>query len=181
MEEVYSKIKELRVKQNMTLKELAEKTGLSLSFISQVERGATSLSITSLQKIAMALEVNMNYFFEEEVRAENYVLRKNERHEFTTNFGSQIYTRLAGSFGNRKLEPLLVTLPPKIKEEQQYSHNGEEFYYVLEGEVIFYLNNEKHHLYVGDTIHFPSSVEHQWENPLETNSTVISIVIPIIF
>ncbi|MDI7740383.1 helix-turn-helix domain-containing protein [Lysinibacillus fusiformis] len=181
MEEVYSKIKELRVKQNMTLKDLAEKTGLSLSFISQVERGATSLSITSLQKIAVALDVSMNYFFEEDVPAEKYVVRKNERHQFKTNLGSQIYTRLAGSFGNRKLEPLLVTLPPKIKEDQKYSHNGEEFYYVIEGEVIFYVNDEKHHLHVGDTIHFPSSLQHQWENPLEINSSVISIVIPIIF
>jgi transcriptional regulator with XRE-family HTH domain len=181
MDEIHNKIKALRRDRNLTLKDLSEQTGLSLSFLSQIERGASSLSITSLKKISDALEIHINHFFEEENEHQNYVVRSNEHHNFTTSSGSQLYTRLTGTFNNRKLEPMKVLLPPKMKEEYSYSHNGEEFYYVLQGEVIFYLNDDRYHLYEGDTIHFPSSIIHQWENPLSTNSIVISIVTPLIF
>lgn len=181
MEDIHLKIKSLRQDQGLTLKDLSEQTGLSLSFLSQIERGASSLSITSLKKISDALNIHMNYFFLEESDHSNYVVRKEERHSFTSNLGSQVYTRLSGTFPGRKLEPLLVRLPPKMKEDHPYSHNGEEFYFVLEGEVVFYINKEKFHLYEGDTIHFPSSLSHQWGNPLDTESVVLSVVTPIIF
>jgi len=181
MDEIYNKIKALRLDRGFTLKELSEQTGLSLSFLSQIERGASSLSITSLKKISDALEIHINYFFEEENKNHNYVVRSNDHHSFTTSSGSQEYIRLTGTFGNRKLEPMKVILPPKMKEEHSYSHNGEEFYYVLQGEVIFYLNEEMYRLYEGDTLHFPSSLVHQWENPLSTNSIVLGIVTPLIF
>ena len=181
VDDIHLKIKALRQENNLTLKDLSEQTGLSLSFLSQIERGASSLSITSLKKISEALNIHINYFFMDEDDQPNFVVRKNERHSFSTKLGSQLYDRLSGTFPGRKLEPLFVTLPPHMNEEHPYSHNGEEFYFVLEGEVIFYINNEKFHLYEGDTIHFPSSVSHQWGNPLPTESTVLSIVTPIIF
>ncbi|REB08568.1 XRE family transcriptional regulator [Sporosarcina sp. BI001-red] len=181
MEEIHNRIKSLRVERNLTLKEMSDQTGLSLSFLSQIERGTSSLSISSLKKISDALGIHINYFFEEEQETQTFVMRADDHHSFTTTKGSQIYSRLTGTFNNRRLEPLKVTLPPRMHEEHPYSHSGEEFYYVLDGEVIFYLNNEKHHLYEGDTIHFPSSLIHQWENPLETESSVLSIVTPIIF
>lgn len=181
MEEIHNKIKNLRLERNLTLKELSEQTGLSLSFLSQIERGASSLSITSLKKISDALGIHINYFFVDEHEQQTFVVRAHEHHPFTTSSGSQVYSRLTGTFNNRKLEPLKVTLPPHMHEEHSYSHNGEEFYYVLQGEVIFYLNHEKYHLYEGDTIHFPSSLIHQWENPLSSESIVLSIVTPIIF
>jgi len=181
MDEIHIKIKALRQERNLTLKDMSEVTGLSLSFLSQIERGASSLSITSLKKISDALGVHINYFFLEENTQEHYVVRANEHHSFTTSSGSQVYTRLTGTFNNRKLEPLKVVLPPHMHEQHPYSHNGEEFYYVLKGEVIFYLNEEKFHLFEGDTIHYPSSLIHQWENPLSSESIVLSIVTPIIF
>ncbi|MCM3756151.1 cupin domain-containing protein [Sporosarcina aquimarina] len=181
MEEIHNRIKSLRVERNYTLKEMSDQTGLSLSFLSQIERGASSLSISSLKKISDALDIHINYFFEDEQEIQTFVVRGDDHHSFSTTKGSQIYSRLTGKFNNRQLEPLKVTLPPRMHEEHPHSHSGEEFYYVLDGEVIFYLNKERHHLYQGDTIHFPSSLIHQWENPLETESTVLSIVTPIIF
>ena len=181
MEDIHLKIKALRQELNMTLKDLSEETGLSLSFLSQIERGASSLSITSLKKISDALNIHINYFFLEENDHQNFVVRKENRHSFSTNLGSQMYTRLSGTFPGRKLEPLIVTLPPHMNENHPYSHNGEELYFILKGEVIFYLNQEKFHLYEGDTIHFPSSISHQLENPLPTESVVLSVVTHIIF
>lgn len=181
MEDIHNRIKAIRQERGLTLKEMSEQTGLSLSFLSQIERGASSLSISSLKKISDALGIHINYFFQEEEEHRDFVVRAADHHPFTTTTGSQVYSRLTGKFSNRRLEPLKVTLPPRMHEEHPYSHSGEEFYYVLKGEVVFYLNNEKHHLYEGDTIHFPSSMIHQWENPLETESVVLSVVTPIIF
>lgn len=62
MENIYERIRSLRVSMNMTLKDLSEKTGLSVSFLSQVERGNSSLAITSLQKIADVFKVSMSSF-----------------------------------------------------------------------------------------------------------------------
>jgi len=62
--EIADKIRDLRKEKGLTLKDLSTKTGLSVSFLSQVENGASSLAITSLKKIAEAFDVTMNYFFD---------------------------------------------------------------------------------------------------------------------
>ncbi|WP_197249584.1 helix-turn-helix domain-containing protein [Cytobacillus firmus] len=68
MDEIYKKIKDLRLQNGYTLKELSERTDLSISFLSQVERGTTSLAITSLKKIANVLNVKISEFFEYDKR-----------------------------------------------------------------------------------------------------------------
>ncbi|WP_342513571.1 cupin domain-containing protein [Sporosarcina sp. FSL K6-1522] len=181
MEDIHKKIKALRLENNLTLKELSEETGLSLSFLSQIERGASSLSITSLKKLADALGVSMIHFFEEEKVNHSYLTRKADQKVFKMNGGEQLYTRLAGTFYDRKLEPVKVVLPPNWKEEHSYSHAGEEFFYILEGEVIFHLNKGRYHLVEGDTIHFPSELLHTWENPTSKITTILSITTPLIF
>jgi transcriptional regulator with XRE-family HTH domain len=181
MEDIFKKIKALRLQNNLTLKELSEKTGLSLSFLSQIERGASSLSITSLKKLADALGVSMIFFFEEEKGKKNYVLRKGDQKIFKMNGGEQRYARLSGTFNDRKLEPMKIVLPPYMKEEHSYSHPGEEFYYILQGEVIFHLNEVHYHVIAGDIIHFPSELLHSWENPTSEETVILSVTTPIIF
>lgn len=181
MEDIHKKIKALRLQNNLTLKDLSEETGLSLSFLSQIERGASSLSITSLKKLADALGVSMIFFFEEEKENQNYLLKKQDQKIFKMNGGEQRYARLSGIFPDRKLEPVKVILPPNMKEEHSYSHPGEEFYYILQGEVIFHLNDDCHHMMAGDTIHFPSEILHAWENPTSEETIILSVTTPIIF
>lgn len=181
MEDIHKKVKNLRLEKGLTLKELSEETGLSLSFLSQIERGASSLSITSLKKVADALGVSMIYFFAEEEEQDNYFLGKKDHRLFKMAGGEQLYARLAGTFHDRKLEPIKVVLPPFMKEEYSYSHPGEEFYYILQGEVIFYLNGVSYHLVAGDTIHYPSNLKHAWENPTREDAVILSVTTPIIF
>lgn len=181
MDDIHKKIKALRLQNDLTLKELSEKTSLSLSFLSQIERGASSLSITSLKTLADALGASMIYFFEEEKDAGNYVLKESEQKNFKMKGGEKVYARLSGTFQDRKLEPMRVVLPRGMKEEHNYSHPGEEFYYVLRGEVVFYLNEVPYHLVSGDTIHFPSELLHAWENPTLEDAVLLSVTTPIIF
>lgn len=181
MEEIHRKIKSLRLENGLTLKDLSKETGLSLSFLSQIERGASSLSITSLKKLADALGVSMIYFFTEESKDENYFLSGKDHKLFRMNGGERLYARLAGTFPDRELEPMKVVLPPLMKKEHAFSHPGEEFYYVLKGEIIFCLNNDNYHLVTGDTIHFPSQIKHAWENPTREETILLSVTTPVIF
>ncbi|WP_077302421.1 helix-turn-helix domain-containing protein [Virgibacillus pantothenticus] len=180
MENLHKKIKNLRLEKEMTLKDLSEVTGLSVSFLSQIERGSSSLAITSLKKISDAFQINMASFFEE-IENHNYALHKDEQKPFTIEGSGVKHVRLAGKFPERKLEPMLVTLPPKQPFIEKYSHPGEEFYFVLKGMVIFRVEGMEYVLNEGDTIHFPSEKVHEWKNPTEESSTLLSVLTPVIF
>jgi transcriptional regulator with XRE-family HTH domain len=180
MDEIFKKIKDLRQERGLTLKDLSAKTDLSVSFLSQVERGSSSLAITSLKKIADAFEVPITQFFDSETN-NNYVVKIESRKPFNIEGSSATYTRLNGEFAARSLEPLMVTLSPKQAQTQTSSHPGEEFYYVLNGAVLFNVDGEEYFLKEGDSIHFPSNVPHLWENPLNEESTIICVLTPVIF
>ncbi|MBG9454125.1 DNA-binding protein [Lysinibacillus sphaericus] len=181
MEEIHQIIKKTRIEQGMTLKNLSEKTNLSISFLSQIERGSSSLAITSLKKIADAFSVPITYFFES-VSNNTYVVKEEDRKPFKLEGSSVEYTRLNGNFSGRNLEPLLVKLAPgQIEINQESIHPGEEFYYVLKGAVLFKVGGQEYFLREGETIHYPSEVPHSWENPLNEESVVLSVLTPVIF
>ncbi|HZG17169.1 MAG TPA: XRE family transcriptional regulator [Candidatus Bathyarchaeia archaeon] len=180
MDSIFEKIRELRIQQNMTLKDLSERSGLSISFLSQVERGNSSLAITSLQKIAEVLNVPITTFFEEQQNSQFFV-PESERKQFQIEGSSAIYVRLGGDFSGRALEPFHVTLPPRQKQDVVFNHPGEEFYYILEGQVIITVDGKEYHLFKGDSIHFPSTLDHTWYNPTEEAAQVVSVLTPVIF
>lgn len=181
MDEVYKRIRDLRKKHDYTLKDLSDKTGLSVSFLSQVERGATTLAITSLKKIADAFEVPITDFFED-ASNQNFVVKAGEQKTFQMNgFTAADYARLAGNFSGRMLEPIFVTLEAEAEQSDGYSHPGEEFYYVLEGAVIFTVDGTEYLLQTGDSIHFPSSLPHTMTNPLKQKSRFLCVLTPVIF
>ncbi|UTR11997.1 XRE family transcriptional regulator [Evansella sp. LMS18] len=181
MEEVSEKIRELRTEKKLTLKGLSEKTGLSVSFLSQVERGSSSIAITSLKKISDALEVQITDFFEN-VSNRNFHVKQSEHHTFRIEGSLAEYTRLGGNFTGRSLEPLLVSLAPgQPSSDKVFNHPGEEFYYVIEGVVLFTVEEKEYLVKAGDSIHFPSDIPHQWENPLNTEAKVLCVLTPVLF
>ncbi|MGY0692181.1 helix-turn-helix domain-containing protein [Virgibacillus sp. FSP13] len=180
MENIHKKIKNLRLENEMTLKDLSEQTGLSVSFLSQIERGSSSLAITSLKKISDAFNMNISYFFEE-IENHNYALHKEEQKPFKLEGSNVTHVRLAGKFPERKMEPLMVRLPPNQQFIEKHSHPGEEFYYVSEGIVIFKIEDKEYVLNAGDSIHFPSEKVHQWKNPTNHDSVLVSVLTPVIF
>jgi transcriptional regulator with XRE-family HTH domain len=180
MEEISRKIRELRIAKKMTLKELSDRTGLSIGFLSQVERGNSSLAITSLQKIAEAFGVPIVTFFQVEENP-NYVVRAEERKPFRIEGSPATYVRLSGRFSGRLLEPLLVDLEPYQSQEIEFAHPGEEFYFVLEGKVTLMVDGETYQLRPGDSIHFPSSSTHSWRNESDQPARVLCVLTPAIF
>jgi transcriptional regulator with XRE-family HTH domain len=179
-EEISKRIKQLRMEKNLTLKEMSEKTGLSISFLSQVERASSSIAITSLKKIADAVDVPIASFFEDFTNA-NYQVKADEQKPFRIEGSGATYTRLGGEFSGRAIEPLLVVYPKGQPNEIKISHPGEEFYYVLEGVLIVEIEGKEFIIKVGDSIHFPSAVPHKMLNPFDQDAKVLCFATPVIF
>lgn len=177
---ISEKIRQVRTYKGITLKEMSAMTGLSVSFLSQVERGTSSLAISSLEKIAIALEVPITDFFQTVLRP-RYVVYRKEQQNMLTDISSSEFFQLSGVFSERKLEPLLVILHPNQKDLNMLHQPGEKFYYVLEGEAIIKLDGEEYHLRVGDAIHFPAEIPYTRHNPLSTPTHLLFVLTPAIF
>lgn len=180
MDHIYEKIRTMRSERSLTLKELAEKTGLSVSFLSQVERSESSIAITSLQKIAEAFAVPITHFFESPSN-EQYKVAVEDRKPFRIEASSAVYSRLTGEFPGRAMEPLLITLPPGQDYQGKYAHPGEEFYFILKGELAVEVDETTYRLREGDSIHFPSRLAHLWYNPTDEPAEILCITTPVLF
>ena len=156
-------IKRLRKSKKMTLKEVSEKTDLSISFLSQVERSLCSITLHSLRKISEALGVSPSYFFPDTVQMDKNMIRRGtfKQSEHKSSF---IYSDLSGNVSNPLFVPILVTLLPGDKRETPFSHEGQEFIYVTDGTLTIILDNTEYDLFPGDSIHMESTVPHNWFN-----------------
>lgn len=174
------KIKELRTSQKLTLKELSEKTNLSIGYISQLERGLTSVAISSLKSISEALGVDLSYFFLSFKQSNKRILRSYEQEVSLIENSRFIYYNLANDKECNDFTPVLITvLPNQVKEDvTPYSHPGEEFIYVLEGVLTVFIDNEKHDLYPGDSVHISSTTPHNWCNHTSKVVKILSINSP---
>lgn len=178
--EIGEKINELRGIKNMTLKELGERAELSVSFLSQAERGLTSITISSLKRIAEALEVELNYFFSAPESPKPLIMRSYNQEIIRIDESKLIYFSLGGEIQNRQLDPLCVTLLPQNRSEEilMDEHEGEEFVYVLEGVFTILLGDQQHDLYPGDSIHISSRTPHAWANYTGKLVKILSVSTP---
>ena len=175
--DIGNKIKELRTNKKMTLRELSEGTGLSIGFLSQLERGLTSIATDSLMKIAEALDVDLNYFFANPKRKNRVVLRSYEKEVFKIDSSTFINYNLTTNNSDKFMLPRLIEILPNNTEENisQYKHDGEEFIYVLEGTLTLCVDNDQYELYPGDSAHYKSDIMHNYSN--YTNKIVKIILV----
>lgn len=178
--EIGEKINMLRTSKGLTLKELSEKSNLSVSFLSQAERGLTSIAIVSLTKIAEALDTDISYFFDPPKKHKNMIVRSHEQDIFRIDDSNLINSNLGSDIPNKKFDPMLVTILPSKGDEEivPYSHEGEEFIYVLEGICTVYIDDRTYELYPGDSAHFPSTIPHNWVNSTNRTVRIIAISAP---
>lgn len=180
MDRLGERIKALRRQRTLTLRDLSARTGFSISFLSQVERGVSSLSISSLRTIAAALGVDLSHFFPPPVHG-NYVTPRSGRQPFHLEGSPIEYVSLRGSFPGRTLEPLLVSLPAHHPPGESFAHPGEEFGYVLQGRLTMRIGEKDYVLEPGDGIHFSAETRHGWENRGAEPVLALWIVTPRIF
>lgn len=151
----------------LSLRDLAGLSGFSIGFLSQVERGKSSVVLTSLYKIAKALGSDVGDFFEthdEPPHPLPHVTRSSEGRAARIENGTRTYKLLAGSAPERALEPMLVSIEPTETIEDPYAHEGEEFAYVLSGRLLYVIGGEQYRLKAGDSIHIQSTVPHSVHN-----------------
>ena len=165
-EEIGQKIRDLRHQRRLTLKELSAKTGLSVGYLSQTERGITSIGLVALRSISEALGVELSFFFITPRTHAPGILRSYERELFRIDRTNYVYYSLAGDIENRLLDPMFVEiLPGQTREEVvPCPHSGEEFTYVLEGVLTVLLGDKEYTAYPGDCIHISSTTPHNWGN-----------------
>ncbi len=156
---------------------LAERSGLSVSFLSQVERGLSSLSISSLNAVAEALGVPLSDFFMVTYNP-SVVTRARDRGQFKIERSEIAYSTLSGPLKNKTLEPLLVEVPPRYEGTPPFAHKGEEFAYVLDGSITLTIQGRDYQLEPGDSIHFASEVPHTYRNNNATPAKVIWVLTP---
>ncbi len=160
------KIRQIRLQNKHTLQEIARRIGFTKSYLSMIESGKKSPPIASLIKIAKALHVDITTFFEHKRPEDHFLLvRKGERNVVVrdgTIFGYR-YESIAPTKRPKKMEPFIISLPSKSREGDLFDHEGEELFYVLEGQIRFFYGDKKYSLREGDCIYFDSSIPHRGE------------------
>jgi len=176
------KIKELRIKKGMTLRNLGEAVDLSAGFLSQLERGLTTISVDVLQRISVELGVEFTYFFHEvKIKdKKNVVMRGYEKEVYELVNSQFVYYHLSNNLTNKHMLPRMIDIFPNEKQERLkgYSHEGEEFIYVLEGILTLVLSDREEILYPGDSAHYSSQSLHNWGNNTSKKTRIIAIGTP---
>jgi len=179
------KIRELRKKGGFVLQDLSDRTGLSKPLLSQIEKETVSPPIATLLKISKALNTNISFFFQDDGSEEKVVVvRKDESKVIDSRyFGREesgyYYEALAFKKPQKYMEPFLVEFKRKRVDQLSYfSHDGEEFIYLLEGTLEFRTENQQYILQPGDSLYFESSIPHAYRALERRNAKALSVIYP---
>jgi len=172
------KMKSIRRARALSLEDLAKKTNLTRSFLSQIERNKTSPSISSLIRIANTLEVSMGDLFLEETKKKNYIVHENERETYAVEKNKVGIELLAPRRKDMKFEPMLLHFGIGGTTDV-ISPKGVYFCLVLQGKLELTIKGEIHVLTKGDSIYLGSPAEHGWKNIGKTEVISIALGFPL--
>ena len=185
---VGSKIKGIRESKNLSVEEIAERSGLSVEQILSVENDHTLPSLGPLIKIARALGVRLGTFLDDSDELGPVVCRAADR-DSSISFSNGTadsrkhmeYHSLAREKAGRHMEPFLIEIQPsEAKDFKLSAHEGEEFIYVMEGEVEIDYGKTTYPLYEGDSIYYDSIVKHHVHGATGKGAKILAMVyIPI--
>ncbi len=171
-------IRKQRMERDLTIKQVAEVTGLSQSLISQAERDISNLSISSLKKIADALGVPLIAFFSEGVSEAGAVVRRDQRKKLIPRGTGIVYELLSPNM-HCAIELIYnIYEPGATTGPQLYTHEGEEVGVVLSGTMEVTIGVEKYVLEEGDSIYFSSTIPHSYKNVGKTRLIAIWAISP---
>ena len=178
---VGGKVRLLRRARQVTLQDLAGKTGLSIGYLSQVERDLSSPSVKALRDIATALGVNISWFFEALAPApageRQFIVRAAGRRHLR--FRSGITDSLLTPSLNGQIELLLSRFEAGASSgEEPYTHQGEEAGIVIQGQLELWIGTDRFVLAEGDSFNFQSTLPHRYRNPGTTETVVIWSITP---
>jgi transcriptional regulator with XRE-family HTH domain len=171
-------LRRLREERNLTLRTLAEKSCLAINTLSLIENGKSSPSVSTLQQLAVALEVPITAFFETETEKKNIAYVK-FNHRPRAMFEHGMLEDLGAGSGIQAVEPFVVTLEPNAGSgAQDIVHTGYEFIYCLEGRIAYTIEGLTYLLEVGDSLLFEACLPHHWQNLSTQKSRSILVLYP---
>jgi len=173
-----ARFRRLRQRRGLSLAQVAKATGVSVGFLSALERGQMSASIATLRRIARYYRTNILSFFEP-ANDNSRLVKPAERKILETTKGVRMELL---AWGNTAMEPHLFRIKPGGSSGESYTHEGEEFLHVLRGQFEIWLNQDEHYLLeTGDSLYFQSSTPHRWKNPGKKESWLLWINTPPTF
>jgi transcriptional regulator with XRE-family HTH domain len=172
------RFRRLRARRGLSLAQVARATGISVGFLSALERGQMRASISTLRRIARFYRTNILSFFQ--AAGENpRLVRPQQRKILQTESGVRMELL---AWGNTAMEPHLFRIKPGGGSGESYSHEGEEFLHVLRGQFEIWLDSKEHYrLRQGDSLYFESSTPHRWKNPGRSETWLLWINTPPTF
>jgi len=172
------RFRRLRQRRNLSLVQVARATGVSVGFLSALERGQMRASIATLRRIARYYRTNLLSFFDAS-KKNSRLVKAPERRVLETTKGVRMELL---AWGNKAMEPHLFRIKPGSGSGEPYTHEGEEFLHVIRGEFEIWLGDEEHYkLKPGDSLYFESSTPHRWRNPGSKESWLLWINTPPTF
>jgi len=173
------KIRRLRLANHMSLGDLAEKIDTSRSFLSQLEQGKTLPSLVTLKSIADAFGVTVGSLVDDPPVQKSPMVRAGERPKITHLQSGMALEALTIRDVHKIMQPLMVRMEPGSNSgHETYTHKGQEFGYVLKGQVIVELDDVKFELKAGDSIYFDSSRPHHFYNPGQEETLLVWVITP---
>jgi quercetin dioxygenase-like cupin family protein len=171
-------MRHLRTTQGVSLRALAELSGLNVNTLSLIENGHSSPSVGTLQQIASALAIPITAFFEDAVAQQTVVhVKQGERPQAAFSHG--VMEDLGGGLASHGAEPFLVTLHPHARSgETPIVHTGKEFVYCLEGHLTYWISGREYLLTPGDSLLFEARLPHRWCNADRTSSRALLVICP---
>jgi transcriptional regulator with XRE-family HTH domain len=171
-----SRLKELREKRGVSLRELSRLSGLSANTLSMIERGQSSPSVSTLYRLVDALNVPISAVFQNEPQREAVVFRSaSERAQVPFLLG--VWEGLGGEAFVGNVQPFMLNLESGANSGQHgIVHTGHEFVICLQGELEYEIGDQHFLLKAGDSLLFAARLEHRWQNAGDVTTKVIIVL-----
>ncbi len=171
------RLRQLRGARGLSLAQVAKSAGISVGFLSALERSHMSASVGTLRRLARFYKTNILEFFD---ATQSHSRLVTPRQRKVLDAGPGVRMELL-AWGNTVMEPHLFRIAPRAGSGESYTHEGEEFLYLLRGELQISVNDEEYRLKTGDSFYFESATPHHWRNPGPSETWVLWVNTPPTF
>jgi transcriptional regulator with XRE-family HTH domain len=172
-------LRALRTKRDLSIRALAEKSGLAVNTLSLIENEKTSPSVATLQQLAVALDVPITAFFENG-SPKNRVAYIKASQRSGAAFAHGTLDDLSAGLTDRTVAPFVVTMKPNTNSgTQPIVHTGHEFVFCLEGRIVYTIEDQTYLLEPGDSLLFESHLPHRWQNVEAAPARALLVLCPI--
>lgn len=177
---VGKKLKSIRLKNDMTIQELAVSSRVSSNMISRIERGLTIPSVEILMKLANTFGMSIDFFVDDAASGSTVVMTKKDQGQPIFFFEDK---HQINSLSHGLRDPSFTVFYDAIEKdcssgEGVMVHSGEEFALIMSGRMLFQIENEDFVLEEGDSLTFKASLPHRWQNLNDGSSVVMWVVSP---